>query len=171
MSLKLPPINVDLPFKALQNLALRKMYTDTLGSKIQFETNYIAFYFDMNILKDKLASADPVSFKEYEQKCICELSRLDAIDSKPSLIQRVRDYLELQRGVMPTMSGTSNVLNIPERTLRHQLQQMQTSYKQIREDIIKKKALKLIEYQQYSIETIAKMLGYSEPAAFNHAFK
>lgn len=166
MNLKPPPINVDLPFKAPQNLALRKMYTDTLGSKIQFETNYIAFYFDMNILKDKLALADPVSFKANEQKCTCELSCLDALDLKLSLIQRVRNYLELQRGVMPTMSGTSKVLNIPKRTLRYQLKQMQISYKQIREDIIKQKALKLIEYQLYSIEAIAKMLGYSEPSAF-----
>jgi AraC-like DNA-binding protein len=29
----------------------------------------------------------------------------------------------------------------------------------------------LIEYKEYSIEVIAELLGYSEPAAFNHAFK
>jgi len=37
--------------------------------------------------------------------------------------------------------------------------------------LIKNKALKLIEYKEYSIEVIAELLGYSEPAAFNHAFK
>ena len=65
----------------------------------------------------------------------------------------------------------AHALQIPERTLRHQLQQLNTSYKQIREDLIKDKALRLIEYQEYSIEMIAELLGYSEPAAFNHAFK
>jgi AraC-like DNA-binding protein len=77
----------------------------------------------------------------------------------------------MQNGVMPTMFETACALNIPERTLRHKLQQMQTSYKEIRERLIKQKALKFIEDSAYSIEQVAEMLGYSEPAAFNHAFK
>ncbi len=107
----------------------------------------------------------------YESKCITELERLSADENAPSLIQRVQDYLELQSGAMPSMAATAQALNLPERTLRHQLQQLNTSYKQIREDIIKDKALRLIEYNEYSIEMIAELLGYSEPAAFNHAFK
>ena len=69
------------------------------------------------------------------------------------------------------MATTAQALNIPERTLRYQLQQLNSSYKQIREQLIKHKALRLIEYNEYSIEVIAELLGYSEPAAFNHAFK
>jgi AraC-like DNA-binding protein len=77
----------------------------------------------------------------------------------------VQDYLELQQGIIPTMAETAFALKMPERTLRHQLQQLNTSYKQIREQIIKNKALKLMEYKEYSIEVIAEALGYSEPAA------
>ena len=66
---------------------------------------------------------------------------------------------------------TAQALNLPERTLRHQLQQLDTSYKVIREQLIKHKALRLIEYKEYSIEVISELLGYSEPASFNHAFK
>lgn len=83
----------------------------------------------------------------------------------------VQDYLELQQGIMPSMLETAQALHMPKRTLRHQLQQLQSSYKQIREQLMKDKALKLIEYQEYSIEMIAALLGYSESAAFNHAFK
>ena len=87
------------------------------------------------------------------------------------MVQRVKDYLELQQGSMPSMAETAHALQIPERTLRHQLQQLNTSYKQIREQLMKDRALHLMEYQEYSIEMIAELLGYSEPAAFNHAFK
>ncbi len=38
------------------------------------------------------------------------------------------------------MAETAQALNLPERTLRHQLQQCDTSYKQIREEIIKDKS-------------------------------
>lgn len=171
MGLKRPSISVNLPFETPQAFPLSQMYLEALGERIEFNAEQAVFYFDREILQTKVISADPISFKAYEQKCENELFRLREVDTKPSLIQRVKDYLELQQGVMPTMAETSKALNIPERTLRHQLYQMQTSYKQIREDIIKQKALKLIEYSQYSIETIAELLGYSEPAAFNHAFK
>src|SRR5690606_30249633 len=88
----------------------------------------------------------------------------------PTVRQRDQEYLEIQSGLMPSMAESAQALNSPEGTLRHQLQQSDTSYKQIREDIIKDTALRLIEYKQYSIEMIAELLGYSEPAAFNHAF-
>ncbi len=106
-------------------------------------------------------SADAVTFSSYEAKCVIELERLKLEDDAPSVVQRVKDYLELQQGSMPSMAETAHALQIPERTLRHQLQQLNTSYKQIREDLIKDKALRLIEYQEYSIEMIAELLGYS----------
>lgn len=171
LGLKSPSIKVGLPFETPKTFHLNQMYIDTFGDEIEFNAKQAVFYFDRDILSMKVISADSASFKAYEQKCENELCRLREVDTKPSLIQCVKDYLELQQGVMPTMAETSKALNIPERTLRHQLCQMQTSYKQIREDIIKQKALKLIEYPQYSIENIAELLGYSEPAAFNHAFK
>src|SRR5690606_8273833 len=104
-------------------------------------------------------------------KCFAELQRLQQDEQTPTVVQRVQDYLEIQSGLMPSIAETAQALNIPERTLRHQVQQCDTSYKQIREDIINDKALRLIEYKQYSIEMIAELLGYSEPAAVNHAFK
>lgn len=171
MDVELPSIRVNLPFKLPENANLKQVYIDIFGDEIGFNSEQAVFYFDRDILNKKIMSADPISYKAYEQKCEIELMRLSEIDDQPSLIQRVKDYLELQQGVIPSMAETSKALKIPERTLRHQLCQMQTSYKQIREDVIKQKALKLIEYQEYSIEKIAYLLGYSEPAAFNHAFK
>jgi hypothetical protein len=62
----------------------------------------------------------------------------------------------MQNGVIPTMSETACALNIPERTLRHQLQQLQTSYKEIRERLIKQKAIKFIENSAYSSSRLQK---------------
>ena len=96
-------------------------------------------------------------------------SQEDTLQS--TLIESVRDFLDIQRGYIPSMAETAQALNIPERTLRHQLQQQKTSYKDIRVHLIRQKALKLIDDPSVSIERIAEMLGYSESAAFNHAFK
>lgn len=171
MGLSTPQVEIDLPFAQPEQAETLQMYTDYYGNQVRFGAPCAAFWFDENVLDIRIPSADIITFRLYESKCITELERLSADENAPSLIQRVQDYLELQSGAMPSMAATAQALNLPERTLRHQLQQLNTSYKQIREDIIKDKALRLIEYNEYSIEMIAELLGYSEPAAFNHAFK
>lgn len=171
MGLPAPELNIELPFQYPDNAADLKQYHDYYGTHVEFDAPRAAFWFDQAVLNVKIPSADSVTFAIYEKKCITELERLNEDEDVPSLLQRVHDYLELQSGLMPSMAETAQALNVPERTLRHQLQQLGTSYKQIREEIIKDKALRMIEYKQYSIEMIAELLGYSEPAAFNHAFK
>ena len=171
MSLNVPQIRIELPFARPDQAQALAAYHDYYGHDLCFGHDYAAFWFEQSVLEVKIPSADSITFKTFEEKCIEELQRLKLEDKAPTLVQRVKDYLELQQCVMPTMAETAQALQIPERTLRHQLQQLNTSYKQIREDLIKDKALRLIEYQAYSIEIIAELLGYSEPAAFNHAFK
>jgi AraC-like DNA-binding protein len=171
MGLSVPQMHIELPFAQPENLQALDIYHDYYGAELRFAAEYAEFWFDADVLNVQIPSADKMTFKIYESKCIAELDRLKADELAPSLVQRVQDYLELQQGVMPTMAETAQALQIPERTLRHQLQQLQSSYKQIREQLIKDKALRLIEYKEYSIEMIAELLGYSEPAAFNHAFK
>lgn len=171
MDLSRPDLHIELPFAVPEDQVSYKLYLDYYGPQVQFGAAKAIFCFDEAILDIRIPSADALTFAVYEAKCLAELERLAENEQIPAVVQRVQDYLELQTGLMPSMAETAQALNIPERTLRHQLQQCDTSYKQIREEIIKDKALRLIEYQQYSIEMIAELLGYSEPAAFNHAFK
>ena len=171
MGLPIPHMHIELPFAAPKDQQSLEKYHEYYGTDLQFGSSCAAFWFDQALLSVQIPSTDQMTFKIYENKCMAELQRLKVDEPVPSLVQRVKDYLELQQGVMPTMAETAQALQIPERTLRHQLQQLQSSYKQIREQLIKDKALRLIEYKEYSIEMIAELLGYSEPAAFNHAFK
>ena len=172
MGLSIPNIRVELPFQQPQSVALLNQYKAYYGSDLHFGAEKAAFQLDNAVMNFSIPSADAITFRMYEAKCIAEIERLKVQDNDPaSLIQRVQGYLELQQGNIPSMASTARALNIPERTLRYQLQELNTSYKKIREQLIKHKALRLIEYNEYSIEVIAELLGYSEPAAFNHAFK
>ncbi|SPL71388.1 helix-turn-helix transcriptional regulator [Acinetobacter stercoris] len=172
VNLPIPNIRVELPFQKPDDLEIFKQYQDYYGSDLHFNCEKAAFWLSHDVLTVKIPSSDLMTFRVYQAKCMDEIERLGTEDlEEHSLIQRVNDYLELQQGVIPTMAETALALNLPERTLRHQLQQLNTSYKKIREQLIQHKALRLIEYKEYSIEVIAELLGYSEPAAFNHAFK
>lgn len=172
MGLSAPNVRIELPFEQPKDAQTLKQYQDYYGADLHFESDKAAFWIDQEVIKLTIPSSDPITHRVYEAKCVAEIERLNAEEQKIApLIQRVNDYLELQQGIIPSMAEVAQALDVPERTLRHQLQQLNTSYKQIREQIIKNKALRLIEYKEYSIEVIAELLGYSEPAAFNHAFK
>ena len=171
MGLKVPALQIELPFFEPETDELIESYYAVYGEGLSFNTREAIFWFDANVLAVNIPSVDAMTFKAYEHKCKSEINRLKIDEHTPLLLQHVHDYLQLQQGMLPSMAETAQALSIPERTLRHQLQQQGCSYKQIRENIIKDKALSLIEYKEYSIEMIAELLGYSEPAAFNHAFK
>lgn len=172
MGLQMPAMRIELPFEKPTDIDTLSHYFAYYGEDVHFNGKYAAFSLSKDVLEIKIPSADIITHRIYESKCIAEITRLNQQDHHtPHIIQCVQDYLELQQGIIPSMAETAFALKMPERTLRHQLQQLNTSYKQIREQIIKNKALKLMEYREYSIEVVAELLGYSEPAAFNHAFK
>lgn len=171
MGLQMPEIRIALPFTRPIDAYRLAFYQQIYGQQVSFGAHQAEFWFDDRILKVAIPSADSLTYQIYAGKCQTELKRLDETVELPSLIQRVQDYLTLQCGALPSMAETAQALNLPERTLRHQLQQLNSSYKEIREQLMKDRALSLMEYQEYSIEMIAERLGYSEPAAFNHAFK
>lgn len=172
IGLPFPEVQIELPFSRPKESIFLNKYLNYFGEQVRFEQDKFRLIFDAEILELKLPSADQITFNVHQQRCNAEIERLNAQQlNQHQLIQRIHDYLDLQTGQIPTMAETAQALNIPERTLRHQLNQLDTSYKQIREQLIREKALRLIEYKEYSIEVIAEMLGYSEPAAFNHAFK
>ncbi len=172
MGLSSLSVKIDLPFEQSKDPHILKQYHDYYGANLHFGCEKAAFWINEDVMQLPIPSADLITHRVYEAKCIAEIERLNIEEQKVApLIQMVNDYLELQQGIIPSMAEVSQALNIPERTLRHQLQQLNTSYKEIREKLIMNKALRLIEYKEYSIEMIAELLGYSEPAAFNHAFK
>lgn len=173
MGLEIPNIRIELPFTRPKDLNLLAAYQDYYGRDVKFGCREAAFILEnTQILNIKIPSADVLTYRIYEEKCLADIQNLEKSASlKLTVVEYVKDYLEMQNGVIPTMAETACALHIPERTLRHQLQQMQTSYKEIREKLIQQKAIKFIENSSYSIEQVAEMLGYSEPAAFNHAFK
>ena len=58
-----------------------------------------------------------------------------------------------------------------ERTLNRRLMERATSFRQLKQEVIEEIAKLLLQTPNIPITQIALRLGYSEPAAFVHAFK
>ena len=173
MGLDVPHIQVKLPFSQPNNRKIQKIYQDYYGLDVEFDAAQTYFILENDqLMKKRIPSANAFTYRIYEKKC-----RQDHIilnnqsNDQFGIIGYIETYLSMQNGITPTMAEIAYVLKTPERTLRHQLQQMQSSYKQIKDRYMKQKAIQLIQKRAYSIEQVAQILGYAEPSAFNHAFK
>lgn len=71
----------------------------------------------------------------------------------------------------PTQTKICQHLHLTERTLIRKLKALNTSYKQILITERKQLAERLLKQSQYSVQDIADLLGYREPANFCRAFK
>jgi AraC-like DNA-binding protein len=62
-------------------------------------------------------------------------------------------------------------LGLHKRTLQRNLFEQGTSFRQLKEEVLKAQAVNLLLSEKFEIEALATHLGYSEPSAFHRAFK
>lgn len=72
---------------------------------------------------------------------------------------------------LPTAEEMAKRFNVSARTLIRRLRDGKTSYRQLLDDVLKKKALEMIAAPDYPVHYIAARLGYSDPKSFRRAFK
>ena len=96
---------------------------------------------------------------------------LQAIN-QPDILQRVRDHLRqhLASGQI-ALTDTARQLAMSPRTLQYRLSAAGTSYRTLLEDIRQQMATRYLRETSLSLFEIAILLGYSEQAAFYHAFQ
>ncbi|OQA26315.1 MAG: HTH-type transcriptional regulator GadX [Chloroflexi bacterium ADurb.Bin344] len=72
---------------------------------------------------------------------------------------------------MPNFYQLARRMNIAPWTLKRRLSAEGTSYKQLASDILKNKAIHLLQTTDLSLEQIATELGYGDLANFYRAFR
>ena len=71
---------------------------------------------------------------------------------------------------MPSMGQVARELAVAERTLHRQLAAEHTSFRALVDEVRETLAVELLG-NNLTVEEVARRLGYSETAAFTHAFK
>jgi AraC-like DNA-binding protein len=92
--------------------------------------------------------------------------------AEPSELDSIRAIIaeELQRGV-PTLEGLAKRMATSERTLRRRLEKNGTSFRELLDTSRAELARTYVKDSRMSLSEVAFMLGFSEPSAFNRAFK
>ncbi|MDD5435781.1 MAG: AraC family transcriptional regulator [Nitrospira sp.] len=143
-------------------------YQDIFNCPITFNADKYQAIFDKNYLTARLPLANALTKDTYEKDCKRAYARLH---EQKSTLDRIQQELLFPYEEPPCFDKLARRLNMSTRTLRRHLAAEGISYKNLLNDIRKKKALELISSTNMPIEGIATELGYKDVANFYHAFR
>lgn len=95
------------------------------------------------------------------------LKHLDA-QNTGALVSIITNLLELKPA--SSLDDISNELHISKRTLQRRLKDQSINFTLLKQNTANQKSIELLDSNNYSLEEIAELLGYSSTATFMHAF-
>lgn len=84
---------------------------------------------------------------------------------------RVEKKLMVVNGKVPAIDDIAHDMGISARNLQGKLKQEGTTFREIKEKVLRDLAVQYVRNDQYSIMEISEMLGFSEPCVFRRSFK
>ncbi|OUS00620.1 hypothetical protein A9Q81_10335 [Gammaproteobacteria bacterium 42_54_T18] len=157
------PISLRVPGQ-LPTKTLSKHFNCTVTSGAE---NFI-IRFPCTHLKEKLKGHDPHLY-EINRTYADELLR--ANNEGQTLIDTVKDLIRQLGYRAATLDDIDEKIGIQPRSLQRHLSEQGTSFRLLKEEVLKEQAVKMLVFEKIDIETITQLLGYSEPSAFHRAFK
>ncbi|KRV48215.1 hypothetical protein AQ490_25770 [Wenjunlia vitaminophila] len=142
-------------------------YHETLAAPVSFNRPNTEVRVDSRALDRPLPLASEPAFRLAEQQCRELLTRRSVRSTQTTV---VREYVLQQLPHGPDMAGASAALRMSERTLRRRLAEEGTSFSAILDEVRRTRAESLLGEGMPATQ-VARRLGYTEPAAFTHAFK
>lgn len=129
----------------------------------------IRFWIDNATLQLRFPTADPTAHAMY--KALCDQQLVTQRQDMTLLTDKVLSHLDLFSERFPPAASVASVFDIAERTLRRQLSEENTSFRELLDQVRFRKAQMLLTDSALPVESIAVQLGYAESAAFIHAFQ
>ncbi len=115
-----------------------------------------------------LQHSDPIS-AQITVKLVEEM--LEKQSNEHDFVINVRRILLRSPGQFPDMESVAQELGMSSRTLRRQLNELETSFKLIFDDVRRQLAIDYLKNSKLMLEEISALLGYTELTNFRRAFK
>lgn len=144
-------------------------YQRIFQGPVRFGCQHTAVIFPADILQQELPSANPGVHELLKEEAERQLTHLD---DSVSLADKVERFLlhALQKG-KPGIVQVAEHFGMNERTFRRKLEGQDTSFSELLGQVQLKVARRLLLNRELSIDSISERLCFSEPSAFQRAFK
>ncbi|MCO4772530.1 MAG: AraC family transcriptional regulator [Deltaproteobacteria bacterium] len=139
-----------------------------LRCRVEYDQGWAGLTLSPEVLDLPLKMSDPRAFRLAEELCQREVLALEESRSWVARVQRV--LLDTRVG-FPSLEETARRLHVTPRTLHRRLVAEDSSFRMVLEDLRRRSAVDQLRFGDASIEEVAYILGYSDPANFRRAFR
>lgn len=147
----------------------QKHYEEIFSCKVTFGAKASCIVVDDSILKMPIRQPDPQLLKTLEGHADILLANVS--ETQPLDIRCKNILRNLILEGIPRKDAVAAKLDMTARTLQRRLQQCDTSYQQILDDLRKDMALELLQDTTEPVQDIAYKLGFTEARSFHRSFK
>ena len=144
------------------------LYKDNFRCPVHFNAHEHTMIFDSKYFFMRLPMANPLIRNANEKECRQLCLRLQV---KESTSAQVRHNIYFGSEGLPSLSQLARGMSISPKTLRRRLTEEGTSFKALISEILKEKAIDLLETTYKPMEQISAELGYSNLPNFYRAFR
>ena len=149
--------------------AHHRLYSELIADvPFHFDQPATETEFDAAILDEPMVTTDPMTATLAEQYCATEASRTTPAIG---LAAQVRKVLLERGGKRLSLEEVARALQTSPRSLRRALSQMNTSYQDIADDVLRTRAEEQIRSGLVKVEHVAQELGFADARSFRRAFK
>ena len=137
------------------------------GIRFYFDANQNSVTFDTKFLDKKMLASDPLTLHNLQE--YFTLKSLDNFDE--SFITQVRRVINKRLSFSPTQDEVAAELGLSTRSLRRKLQERESTYKDILNNLRAQKTIHLLKEKKLRIYQICELMGYNNLSNFRRAFK
>jgi AraC-like DNA-binding protein len=146
----------------------RERYEAFFGCPVTFGHPSAVLEAPSSIMDAPLPFSDELVSKRLTGQCKLLLSRFHR---SGRMIEEVRQVLVGKPGHYPGLEGVAEALHMSVRTLRRRLREEGATYQSILDEVRFSLAREYLLETSLPLNEISRLLGYSEPNNFTHAFK
>jgi AraC-like DNA-binding protein len=143
-------------------------YADIFGCPVLFHQPENRLLFDAAWLDAKPKFGNEISYEAVVELCN---GLLEEIDLRIGLAGKVRRILMANLMRPMRFEEVASRLGMGARTLRRDLRSANTSFRKLVDELRRSIAIKLLRDTELTVEDVASLMGFSEAAAFRHAFR
>lgn len=145
------------------------MYSRYFSGKISFGSEQLTLRLPMSICQEPNASSNHESYRLALQQCGAMLQQLQV--PNPSYQTRLKKLmLSHPPGTLSEEEAAASLF-MSKRTLARKLTRENSSFRQIRDEILSRQAASYLRESKLTIEVVAALMNYHDSANFRRAFK
>jgi AraC-like DNA-binding protein len=144
------------------------LFEEIFRCPIEFGQPHSELFFPTEMLDYPFSAANDLAQELCQQQCEKFLRQLEG---EGGLTEQIRTAIIRSPGEAPSLTDLADSLNMSLRTLRRRLKAEGTTYKEVLTEIRMQLAKQYLEETPLCLKEIGYLLGYTEVANFQRAFK